>query len=189
MRCLAGIVLLAVSLLAEEQVEITAKYFMANEAERKTVMQGDVVAIKGKDRLTSRELVVFFDETNRPQRYEAEGEVKFSFTLPDGRTLTGSSDRAIFDALKNEYTLKGGAVLEESGKNNTIKGEHIIINRVSGFANVAGDDTRPARLIFTFKEKPSEDETQEEADQNNQTQEASNQKASGVETQSLRNPE
>lgn len=160
MRLMAGIVLLMASLFAREQVEITAKYFVANEAERKTLMQGDVVVIKGKDRLTSKELVVFFDEKNRPQRYEATGEVEFSFTLPDGRILSGSSERAIFDVMSNEYSLLGNAILEESGKSNTIKGEQIIINRVSGFANVAGDDTHPARLIFTFEEKPNKEAVQ-----------------------------
>lgn len=165
MRLLAGIMLLLASLFAQEQVEITAKSFIANEMEHKTLMQGDVVVVKGKDRLTSQELVVFFDRKNRPQRYEAEGAVEFSFTLPDGRVLTGNCDRAIFDVLSNEYSLLGNALLEESGKSNTIKGEQIIINRVSGFANVAGDDTRPAKLIFTFTENSEEVTKEQESTQ------------------------
>lgn len=148
--------LLLVSLaLAKDQVEITAKHFVADEAKKTTLITGDVVVVRGDDRLITDKLTVFFDDKNRPLKYEAQGNVKFAITLADGRKLKGYSNNALYDAPKNEYHLLGNAFMEEIGKSNTVKGEKIIINRVSGFANVVGDSQKPAKLIFIFEEDES----------------------------------
>lgn len=152
MRVWLAIALCCVSLVAKDQVEITAKNFVADESKGETVITGDVVVVRGSDKLTSDSLVVFFDKKNRPQKYEAHGSVKFNITLQDGRKIKGSSKSAIYDPSKNEYHLLGDALVEEIGKENIARGEKIVINRVSGFANVSGGSKAPARLIFTFEE-------------------------------------
>lgn len=146
-------------LMAKDQVEITAKHFSADEKSRSTLITGDVVITRAQDRLEADKVIIFFDEKNRPLKYEAEGGVKFELHLPEGRHIKGRSKRAIYDASASEYHLLGEALVEERGKSNVIKGEKVIINRLSGAAKIAGDKNRPARLVFTFEEKPKEKES------------------------------
>jgi len=146
---------LSASLLfsATERVEITADRFSANESIQKTEMHGNVVVIKGADELRSGHLVVFFDEKRNPIRYEASENVSFVMTMKDGKRIKGTAQKGIYNLGSDEYTLSGKAQVQEIGKENSVRGETIIINRKNGFANVAGGEQNPAKMIFTYEGK------------------------------------
>lgn len=145
-----SILLAASGVAAEMQVEITAKSFVADDSQRRATLSGEVVVSQGADRLTADRLVVFFDTQRRPLSYDAEGNVRFAIRLLDGRAFRGSSEKAFYSVSNGRYRLEGNAFLEEIGKTNTLRGHEITIDRSSGLLNVAGDQDRPARLIFSL---------------------------------------
>ncbi|GMB92560.1 hypothetical protein NHP200010_02710 [Helicobacter bizzozeronii] len=136
----------------KETLEITADKFLANEKKRTTIIEGHVFIKKGQDTLTADKVVIYTNQKRKPIKYEAIGSVKFHIVTQDGRHVEGHSDRLIYDAIKREYRLLQNAVVNEVGKINSIKGEEIILNNVSGYADVVGGKDKPAKFIFDMED-------------------------------------
>ncbi|PAF54435.1 lipopolysaccharide transport periplasmic protein LptA [Helicobacter sp. 13S00482-2] len=141
---------LVLSLFAEETLEISAKKFFSDDKNGITRIQGDVHIKKSKDTLEADQVVIYTDKDRKPISYEAEGNVKFHIFMQDGREIKGHSDRLIYESKTGEYRLLENAVLKEVGKENTIRGEEIVVNNENGYANVLGSDSKPAKFIFNL---------------------------------------
>lgn len=169
MRLLICFFCLTIFLFAQEKLEITAQKFSSDDERGITIIKGNVHIEKSKDNLWADEVIVYLDKNRKPQSYEAYGNVRFEISMENGREIKGHSDRLTYNAQNGEYRLLQNAVLNEKGKENTIRGEEIIVNKESGYANVLGSDEKPAKFIFNLdngdegieNEKDIEDKTNE----------------------------
>lgn len=134
-------------------LEVTAEKINSNQEKGLTTISGNVVIKKGLDILKAQKVVIKTDSKRNPTFYDASGNVSFRVTLEDKRVMNGKAQKVTYDALKDEYRLKGKAWIKEEGKKNAINGEEIVFNAVSGYASVVGDKKKPAKIIFMLDEK------------------------------------
>lgn len=151
-------------LFAEETLEITAKKFSSDDKNGITHIQGDVHIKKSKDTLEADEVTIYTDKNRKPLSYEADGNIKFHIFMEDGREIKGHSDKLTYDAKTGEYKLLKNAVVREVGKENTIRGEEIIVNNESGYANVMGSENKPAKFIFNLDDVSKDKKTSNPSD-------------------------
>ncbi|ANV98715.1 lipopolysaccharide transport periplasmic protein LptA [Helicobacter enhydrae] len=142
---------MSVCLNAVELLDITARKITASEEKHSTILKGDVVVKKGKDVLYADEVVIKTDSKRKPQEYKAIGNVRFKVAL-QARVMKGKAKVIVYNAQKDEYHLSGGVVVEEVGSPNVLRGEEIVLNSKTGYANVVGGDKRPARIIFSLED-------------------------------------
>ncbi len=102
-----------------EPVNIDADQVVLHRRTNEAVFTGNVVAVRGEFRLTSRKLTVTYGEDQRITRLLAEGDVRV--TEAD-RVVT--SRKAEFDNIEEVLTLTGDAVLTEG--DNVIHGDRVI---------------------------------------------------------------
>ncbi|PAF52194.1 lipopolysaccharide transport periplasmic protein LptA [Helicobacter sp. 13S00477-4] len=138
------------ALNAQETLEVTAQKFFGDDAKGITVIEGNVHIKKSKDTLEANKVIIHTDKDRKPEFYEAEGNVKFHIFMENGREIKGHSDKLTYNAGSGEYRLLQNAVVNEVGKENTIRGEEIIVNNESGYANVLGSQNKPAKFIFNL---------------------------------------
>jgi lipopolysaccharide export system protein LptA len=142
----------AVALYAET-VNITANAFEADEAKRISRFDGNVSMTKGKDWLRADQVLVYFDQKNRPQKYEAIGHVSFEIHMKNGTRYLGRSRKLSYRPHGEVYRLEGGVVLEEPALGRTLKGERVVVEKISGRARVDGGGNRPVSFTFRVEEE------------------------------------
>lgn len=140
-------------LWGKDLLEVSAEKIHANQEKGITTISGNVVIKKGADILKAQKVIIKTDAKRTPTFYDASGKVSFRVTLEDKRVMNGEAQKVTYDAIKNEYRLKGKAWIKEEGKKNAIRGEEIVFNAVSGYASVVGDKKKPAKIIFTLESK------------------------------------
>lgn len=156
----------AIAICAQETLEVTANKFYGDDAKGITIIEGNVHIKKSKDTLEADKVIIHSDKNRKPQFYEAQGNVKFHIFMENGREIKGHSDKLTYNAQNGEYRLLENAVVNEVGKANTIRGEEIIVNNESGYANVLGSKDKPAKFIFNLDDIDQKDDKA----QNQQTQ-------------------
>lgn len=157
-------------LFAQETLEITAKKFSSDDKNGITHIQGDVHIKKSKDTLEADEVTIYTDKNRNPLSYEADGNIKFHIFMEDGREIRGHSDKLIYNAKTGEYRLLKNAAVKEVGKENTIRGEEIVINNESGYANVLGSENKPAKFIFNLGDISKDKKTNNSLDSSSNEQ-------------------
>lgn len=157
-------------LFGQETLEITAKKFSSDDKNGITHIQGDVHIKKAKDTLEADEVTIYTDKNRKPLSYEADGNIKFHIFMEDGREIKGHSDKLTYDAKTGEYRLLKNAVVREVGKENTIRGEEIVVNNESGYANVLGSENKPAKFIFNLGDISKDKKTSNPSDSSNNEQ-------------------
>ncbi|PAF46619.1 lipopolysaccharide transport periplasmic protein LptA [Helicobacter sp. 12S02634-8] len=152
-------VLMALVVYGKETLEVTADKFSSDDTKGITTIEGQVHITKGKDTLQADKVIIYTDKKRTPQSYEAMGNVKFHIFMENGREIQGHSDKLIYNATNGEYRLLENAVVNEVGKANTIRGEEIIVNNDSGYANVIGSKNKPAKFIFNLDDMEQNNKT------------------------------
>lgn len=130
-------------------VEVSANSFISNALT--TELNGSVVVKKGQDTLQADKAIIQTDKNKKPTTYTAIGNVSFYAKLPD-REIKGKANKAIYDAINDEYQLISNAKLEEIGKNNTITGDLIIFNMKTQEVSVSGSAKKPSVITFSIDE-------------------------------------
>lgn len=151
MKNILLLIAFSISLVASEQVEINADNFEADERKRVSYFKGSVHIKKGKDEIKADEVKINFDLKNRPLKYEAIGNITFKITT-DSQHFDGTSNKIIYDPSNKTYKASGNVLINETTKGQTLKGENIIINRISGKTKISGKKNRPVKFIFTVDE-------------------------------------
>ncbi len=141
----------ATLLSAKDEIEISAKNFVANEKDGISIFSGDVVILRGQDKLSSQELKIYFDKDKKPTKYEAIGEVKIDIEITKKRYL-GSANRAEYDVLNDLYIFQGDSEISQKESENRVIGEKIVVDRKSGKIRVDGKDDKPVKFIFSIEE-------------------------------------
>ncbi len=143
---------MAVTLLAAENVEITADHFEASQTKKVTEFRGNVHMKKGSDELNASKVIVYFDDERRPLRYEAIGESSFIIHMRSGQYYVGRADRLVYWPGRELYELFGNVVLKEPKLERTILGEKVLVEKSTGRANVEGETGKPVKFIFKVEE-------------------------------------
>ncbi len=142
----------AIALVSAENVEITADHFEADQMKKVTEFIGNVHMKKGSDELNATKVYVYFDDKRKPVRYEAVGKSSFVIHMQNGRYYVGKADKLVYRPGSELYELYGNVVLKEPKLDRTIMGEKVVVEKVTGRANVEGDDGKPVRFIFKVEE-------------------------------------
>jgi lipopolysaccharide export system protein LptA len=142
---------LALTLFAKEQIEVSADTFEADEHKLVSTFSGHVHIKKGADEISANYLVIDFNKQNKPKRYEATGGVSFEIQT-SSQHFVGTSQKIIYEPLSKKYIALGNVKINETMKNQKLRGESITIDRISGKAKLKGSKNRPVKFIFTVDE-------------------------------------
>jgi len=134
------------------QISITSDSFEASENEHKSIFKGNVVITKLKDIIKASQATIFFDDKNKPLKYQAKDNVNFSILLEDS-TIKGRCDELLFVPKSKVYTLKGHVDLTQLPSNRKIKASKVIIETKTNKINITGDQNKPVKFIFEVEEK------------------------------------
>lgn len=145
------LLLLMFTTLYGEQVEVKANHFEADEIQKVSYFKGNVEVKKGTDEIKSDTLQIIFDANNKPTQYIATGDVRFDITTEDQR-FEGSSQKITYEPAAKRYTADGNVMINERTKNQTLTGEHIVIDRNSGKSTITGSHKKPVKFIFNVEE-------------------------------------
>ncbi len=151
MRIFVLIVALFYSLFAQE-VEIKADKFSANEILGEGKFLGHVSIKKANDILKSDALVVKFNKEKKPVKYIANGNVSISIVIKN-KIYFGKGDKLIYDPIKDKYSLKGNAFLEDKMTRKKVYGNNIHVNQKNGKYEVDSDKNTPVKFIFQIDDE------------------------------------
>lgn len=141
-----------VALARADLLEVSAKSFKTNLAKGITELDGEVIVVKGTDKLWADNVVIETDSKNQPQKYTATGNVRFYAKLPD-KEMKGKAHKVIYDVGKDRYQLLQNAMIEEVGKKNVIRGESIVFSPSTQEANIKGSENKPSVMTFVIEDK------------------------------------
>ena len=145
------IIVAILCVLKAEDMKITSKYFHYDTAKKESVFKGNVKVKKGKDNIEADEIIVFFDKNKKPQKFVAEGNVKFIIALDKNSTYKGKSQKLIYQLHNGNIILTGNAEIVKLETNESVKGNKIILNRITKNAEVIGGK-KPVEIIIKVNE-------------------------------------
>lgn len=140
---------------AQEQVEVTADNFFADEIKQISVLTGNVRIKKGAyDTLNSDKVTIYFDAKRQPIKYVATGNANFKILL-NQKHYDGRGGVLTYDPTIEAYTLENNAYLHEAETKKEVYGDKIIVNRQKGTYEVksGGGEKKPVRLIFQVEDQ------------------------------------
>jgi lipopolysaccharide export system protein LptA len=138
-------------LLNADELKITSKYFHYNMSQKQSVFKDDVNATKGKDNILADKIIVYFNQNKKPQKFVAEGNVRFVISLDQNTTYKGRSDMLVYQLKNGNITLSGNANIVKTDTNESVKGNKIILNRFTKNAEVIGGK-KPVEIIIKVNE-------------------------------------
>jgi lipopolysaccharide export system protein LptA len=134
-----------------QKVEITADSFEADEKKHISTLVGNVTILKGADLIKADNLIVRFDEKNKPIEYIANGNISFNI-VTQNQEFDGSAQKLLYNPKTLKYEISGNAIINEKTQHQKLMGEKIIIDRISGKSKIIGAKNRPVKFIFDVKE-------------------------------------
>ena len=152
MKNIILISLIFCSNLFASSVEITSDSFYADNSSNKLYFIDNVKIKKEKDRLSSNLLIVYFNENNETEKYEASGDVKFNIFKKDKTHYKGSADSIEYIVLNTEYILLGNAIVKDLSFKRDLYGDKIILNISTGDTKVNSKKDKPSKFIFEMED-------------------------------------
>jgi len=138
---------LGVSALFAQDVEVTADKFWASEKGGKGVFTGNVVITKGDDILKAKKLTIYFDEHKKPLKYEATGDATGNLTL-NGIRYFGKGEIFTYEPNISRYTIQKDGMLHEIETDRRVYGELIVVDQSEGSYEVDSKPSEPVKFIF-----------------------------------------
>jgi lipopolysaccharide export system protein LptA len=149
-----GVILLmlaTVSLWAEK-VQVTSDNMKALDAKKEIHFIGNAKVSQLKDWIHGDEIVVYFDENNETKKYIAKGKVTFELHQKEA-IYQGKADKVTYYPKKSEYILNGKAVIDDIVNKRHVNGDEIVLDMITGNANVKGNRKKPVKFIFDMEKK------------------------------------
>ncbi len=139
-------IVLSLTLFAEK-VEVTSDSMKAEDLKKEVHFIGNVKIKQSGSWLHGDKVVVYFNENNETEMYEAAGSV--SFELKDEKSFyKGKADKVTYGVKKSEYIFEGKAVIEDLANKRHVNGDLIRLEMLTGSLNVAGNKKKPVKFIF-----------------------------------------
>jgi len=146
------LLLLCTGSLFAQKVNITADNMEAENMKKEVHFIGNAKVVQGKSWIHGDEIIVYFDENNETKKYEAIGVVTFEF-IQEKSSYKGSADKVTYLPVKDQYILTGKAVIDDQINKRHVNGDEIILDMITGNANVKGSRKKPVKFIFDMKDK------------------------------------
>jgi len=73
--------------------------------------------------------------------------------MQDKSLYKGSADKVTYLPVKDQYVLTGKAVIDDLINKRHVNGDEIILDMITGNANVKGSRKKPVKFIFDMKDK------------------------------------
>jgi len=151
----------------DQPIQIEAASLEMRDKKKEATFAGNVKVVQGDTTMTSKSLVVFYDQNNAPapapaakgarsgpiqsatpgpggsssiRRLEARGGV---IVTQKDQVVTGET--AIFDTKANQVTMQGGVVLTQG--QNVLRGDRLVVDMTSGVSRVESDTGRVQGLF------------------------------------------
>jgi lipopolysaccharide export system protein LptA len=147
----------------DQPIQIEAATLEVRDKKKEATFSGNVKVIQGDTTMTSKTLVVFYDQEAAPsaakpaakpiaaatpgpggsssiRRLEAKGSV---VVTQKDQVVTG--DTAVFETKTNLVTMRGGVVLTQ-GKN-VLRGDRLVVDMTTGVSRVESDSGRVQGLF------------------------------------------
>ncbi len=139
--------------LAAGEIEITSHKFEASEKALMSRFIGNVKLKRGKDRLWSDKLFVYFNKKKKPIKFEAIGDVKFDLFDKKGKEYKGSCKKLIYFPKKRVYQLFENVKIVTLPEKREVFGEQIYLDLNASEVNVLGSKKRPVKMIFKIEDR------------------------------------
>lgn len=122
--------------LFAEKLEVTSSSFKVGNQEIHFI--GNAKIQINDSWLHAERVIVYFDENNETERYEAIGLVTFEFKNKK-HSFKGRANKVTYNMLSSRYVLKGKASIDSHFFINPhISGDEIILNLFTGRVDVKG---------------------------------------------------
>jgi len=139
-------------LLWGEKVQITSDRMKAIDKKKEIHFIGNAKVSQLKDWIHGNEIIIYFDDNNETKKYVAKGKVTFELHQKEA-LYKGKADKVIYFPKKSEYILTGKAVIDDLINKRHINGDEIVLNILTGNANVKGNRKKPVKFIFDMEKK------------------------------------
>jgi lipopolysaccharide export system protein LptA len=151
----------------DQPIQIEAASLEMRDKKKEATFSGNVKVVQGDTTMTSKALVVFYDQSAAPapqpaakgaksgpiqsatpgpggsssiRRLEARGSV---VVTQKDQVVTGET--AIFDTKANQVTMQGGVVLTQG--QNVLRGDRLVVDMTTGVSRVESDSGRVQGLF------------------------------------------
>jgi len=133
-----------------EKVEITSDSMNAENMKKEVHFIGNVMIKQANNWLHGNKVIVYFDENNETNKYEAIGSVTFEFKK-EKSFYKGSANKVTYFPAKSQYILLGHAVIDDQINKRHVNGDEIVFDMLTGNANVKGSRKKPVKFIFDME--------------------------------------
>ena len=140
------LILLLTQLTLAEKLEITSDTMHAESLNHEIHFVGNARVEQLKDWITADEIIVYLNENNKTDRYEAIGKANFEFENEKGHYL-GNADIVKYYPDKTIYELVGKAKTKDLLNKRTVKGEKITVNMKTGNSKVIGGKDKHGKNV------------------------------------------
>jgi lipopolysaccharide export system protein LptA len=151
----------------DQPIQIEAASLEMRDKKKEATFSGNVKVVQGDTTMTSRSLVVFYDQNNASapapaakgaksgpiqsatpgpggsssiRRLEAKGSV---VVTQKDQVVTGET--AIFDTKANQVTMQGGVILTQG--QNVLRGDRLVVDMTTGVSRVESETGRVQGLF------------------------------------------
>lgn len=136
--------------LFSQKVEITSEKMYAKDLEKKVRFDINVFLKDGDSWLQSDVLIVNLNQQNEVQDYEATGSVSF-VAKENMNFYVGKAQRVNYYPSESKYYLYDNAVVDDKINNSHVEGDEIVIDLITGKANVVGKKKKPVKFIIEME--------------------------------------
>ena len=133
-----------------EKVEITSDDMYAQNIQKEVHFNGNVKIKQLENWIHADKVIVYFNENNETNKYEALGKVKFEFKDSKNQ-YKGKSDTLVYLPIKSKYILTGKSEIDDIENKRHINGDKITLDMISGDAKVVGNNKKPVKFIFDME--------------------------------------
>lgn len=138
--------------LFSQKVEITSDTMKAEDLQKKVNFLGNAKIKQGNSWLYANRVIVYFDEHNQTNKYEAIGNVTFQFKEKPN-AYKGAANKVIYFPLKSKYILIGKVKMNDVINKRQVLGEKVLLNMLSGSIDIKSNGNKPVKFIFDVKNK------------------------------------
>jgi len=135
-----------------QSVDISSTQMEANQSSKTISFLGNAKVVQDDSWIFADKIIVYFDENNQTKSYNAIGNVKFEL-IKDNSHYKGYAKELIYKPLKQQYTIKGNANINDVVNKRVIKGDSITLDMTTGNAKVKGSSKKPVKFIFEMENK------------------------------------
>jgi len=142
--------LFATVVVFASNLEITSKDFFYKDGDSKATFSGNVIAKEQNNLIKSDKLVVYLDENNEANKYQAIGKVYFEI-VNKKKDIKGSCDTLTYLPKDDKYILIGKVSINDDKTKRKVFGDEIIIDNKKGISYANSKSNKPVKFIFKVK--------------------------------------